>query len=168
MDSSIPTKVRPETIGNTWEQAACQSNSKQVRASAEYCSAAFTQKVSFLKNGDIMLVLSCLKPTAPCNSVNIQFSTSNTGTRWHFLSMADKDSPAKKKLGLFKLTALENCWHPQQSGSRVQNWGGRAASICWICISLLWGPLSGYWLQLGATRISEHSYQGSCISTVLG
>lgn len=44
---------------------------------------------------------------------------------------------------------------------------GWAVSIWWMWISLLWGPLSGYWLHLGATKIPEHSCQGSCISAVL-
>lgn len=41
MDSKYPTKGTPETTGNTWEEAICKGNSKQVHASAEYCSAAF-------------------------------------------------------------------------------------------------------------------------------
>lgn len=43
MDSNSPTKGSPEATGNTWEEATGHNNSKQVHASAEYCSAAFTK-----------------------------------------------------------------------------------------------------------------------------
>lgn len=48
-----------------------------------------------------MLELSCLDPTSLCYSVNIQISTRSTGTYCHFSPMADMDSPAKNKLGIY-------------------------------------------------------------------
>lgn len=80
MDSSIPDKVTPETKATPEKRQAAEATVSKLMPLQSIALQLLHRKHLLKKCGDTMLALSYLKPTTLSNSVNVQFSTSNTGT----------------------------------------------------------------------------------------